>query len=45
MCFEIQLRVVDDDNNVISEDGILHLDKGADRLEPIGSLSRMRARR
>jgi hypothetical protein len=36
MRFEIQLRIVGDDNNVISEDAILHLDKGADRLEAIG---------
>jgi hypothetical protein len=36
MRFEIQLRIVGDDNNVISEDAILHLDKGADRLETIG---------
>src|SRR5687767_3712846 len=36
MRFEIQLRIVGDDNNVISEDTIPHLDKGADRLEAIG---------
>jgi hypothetical protein len=34
--FEIQLWVAGDGNNVISEDAILHLDKGADRLESIG---------
>jgi hypothetical protein len=36
MRIEIQLRIVDDDNSVISEDVILHLDKGDDRLEVIG---------
>ena len=36
MRFQIQLRIVDDDNSVISEDVILHLDKGDDRLEVIG---------
>src|SRR3954451_8513322 len=36
MRFEIQLRIVGDDNNVISEDAILHLGKSADRLETIG---------
>jgi hypothetical protein len=33
---EIQLRIVGDDNNVISEGEILHFDKGDDRLEVIG---------
>jgi hypothetical protein len=32
----IQLRIVAGDNSVISEDEILHLDKGDDRLEAIG---------
>ena len=36
MRFQTQLRIVDDDNSVISEDVILHLDKGDDRLEVIG---------
>ena len=36
MRIEIQLRIVADDNSVISEDEILHLDKGDDRLEVIG---------
>jgi hypothetical protein len=36
MRFEIQLRIVGDDNNVISEGEILHFDKGDDRLEVIG---------
>lgn len=34
--FEIQLRIVGDDNNVISGGEILHFDKGDDRLEAIG---------
>jgi hypothetical protein len=36
MRFEIQLRIVGDDNNVISEGEILQFDKGDDRLEAIG---------
>src|SRR3954454_19476333 len=36
MRIEIQLRIVADDNSVISEGGILHFDKGDDRLEVIG---------
>ena len=36
MRIEIQLRIIADDNNVISEGEILHLDKGDDRLEVIG---------
>src|SRR3954454_14766646 len=36
MRIQIQLRIVADDNNVISEGEILHLDKGDDRLEVIG---------
>jgi hypothetical protein len=36
MRIEIQLRIVSDDNSVISEDEILHFDKGDDRLEAIG---------
>jgi hypothetical protein len=36
MRIEIQLRIVADDNSVISEGEILHLDKGDDRLEVIG---------
>ena len=36
MRIEIQLRIVGDDNSVISEDEILHFDKGDDRLEVIG---------
>jgi hypothetical protein len=36
MRIEIQLRIVGDDNNVISEGEILHFDKGDDRLEVIG---------
>jgi hypothetical protein len=36
MRFEIQLRIVADDNSVISEGKILHFDKGDDRLEVIG---------
>jgi hypothetical protein len=35
MRFEIQLRIVGDDNNVISEVEILHFDKGDDHLELI----------
>jgi hypothetical protein len=36
MRIQIQLRIIADDNNVISEREILHLDKGDDRLEVIG---------
>ena len=36
MRIEIQLRIIADDNNVISEGEILHLDKGDDRLEVVG---------
>src|SRR3954447_25561984 len=36
MRIEIQLRIIADDNSVISEGEILHLDKGDDRLEAIG---------
>jgi hypothetical protein len=36
MRVQIQLRIVGDDGHVISEDEILHLDKGNDRLEGIG---------
>src|ERR671920_1012230 len=36
MRIEIQLRIVGDDNSVISEGEIVHLDKGDDRLEGIG---------
>src|SRR3954453_11968665 len=36
MRIQIQLRIIADDNNVISEGAILHLDKGDDRLEVIG---------
>src|SRR3954468_211154 len=36
MRIEIQLRIVGDDDSVISEGEILHLDKGDDRLEVIG---------
>src|SRR3954471_1468200 len=36
MRIQIQLRIIADDNNVISEGEILHLDKGDDRLEVIG---------
>jgi hypothetical protein len=36
MRIEIQLRIIADDNSVISEGEILHLDKGDDRLEVIG---------
>ena len=36
MRIQIQLRIVGDDDTVISEDEILHLDKGDDRLEAIG---------
>jgi hypothetical protein len=32
----VQLRIVGDDNSVISEDEIMHLDKGDDRLGAIG---------
>ena len=36
MRIQIQLRIVGDDNSVISEGEILHFDKGDDRLEVIG---------
>ena len=36
MRIQIQLRIVADDDSVISEDEILHLEKGDDRLEAIG---------
>ncbi|GEO40017.1 hypothetical protein SAE02_41650 [Skermanella aerolata] len=36
MPIEIQLRIIADDNSVISEGEILHLDKGDDRLEVVG---------
>ena len=36
MRIQIQLRIVADDNSVISEGEILHFDKGDDRLEVIG---------
>jgi hypothetical protein len=36
MRIEIQLRIIADDNNVISEGEILQFDKGDDRLEVIG---------
>src|SRR5687767_7566777 len=36
MRIEIQLRIVADDDRVISEGEILHFDKGDDRLEVIG---------
>jgi hypothetical protein len=36
MRIQIHLRIVTDDDSVISEDEILHLDKGCDRLEAIG---------
>jgi hypothetical protein len=36
MRIEIQLRIIADDNSVISEGEILHLDKGDDRLEVVG---------
>src|SRR5690349_24457852 len=36
MRIEIQLRIVADDNSVISEGEIVHFDKGDDRLEAIG---------
>jgi hypothetical protein len=38
MRVQIQLRIIGDDNSVISEDEILHFDKGDDRLEAIGLL-------
>jgi hypothetical protein len=44
MRIEIQLRIVGDDNSVISESEILQFDKGDDRLEVIG-LSLMKPRR
>ena len=36
MRVQIQLRIIADDDSVISEDEILQLDKGDDRLETIG---------
>ena len=36
MRVQIQLRIVADDDSVISEDEILQLDKGGDCLEAIG---------
>ena len=39
MRIEIQLRIVADDNSVISEGEIVQFDKGDDRLEGIGLLS------
>src|SRR3954469_20900619 len=36
MRIEIQLRIVDDDNSVISADEVLHFDKSDDRVEAIG---------
>ncbi len=36
MRVQLQLRIVGDDGQVISEDEILRLDKGDDRLEAIG---------
>src|SRR5689334_18368557 len=36
MRIQIQLRIVADDDSVISEEEILHLEKGDDRLEAIG---------
>ena len=36
MRIEIQLRIIADDDSVISEGEILHFDKGDDRLEVIG---------
>jgi hypothetical protein len=36
MRIQIQLRIMADDNSVISEGEILHLDKGDDRLEVVG---------
>ena len=36
MRIEIQLRIIADDNSVISEGEILHFDKGVDRVEAIG---------
>ena len=36
MRIQIQLRIIADDNNVISEGEILQFDKGDDRLEVIG---------
>ena len=36
MRIQIQLRIIADDNNVISEGEILQFDKGDDRLEAIG---------
>src|SRR4051794_6481130 len=36
MRIEIQLRIVGDDDSVISVDKVLHLDKSDDRLEAVG---------
>ena len=36
MRIEIQLRIVGDDNSVISADEVLHFDKSDDRVEAIG---------
>ena len=36
MRIEIQLRIVGDDNSVISADEVLHFDKSDDRMEAIG---------
>jgi hypothetical protein len=36
MRIQIQLRIITDDNNVISEGEVLQFDKGDDRLEVIG---------
>jgi hypothetical protein len=36
MRIEIQLRIVDDDNSVISADEVLYFDKSDDRVEAIG---------
>ena len=38
MRIEIQLRIMADDNSVISEGEILHLDKGDDRLDPFWNI-------
>ena len=44
MRIEIQLRIVGDDDSVISVDKVLHLDKSDDRLEAVGlSLSEGKA--
>ena len=36
MRIEIQLRIVDDDNSVISADEVLYFNKSDDRVEAIG---------